>query len=608
MSQSEEIKAKLDIVEVIREYIPVKAVGANFQALCPFHNEKTPSFVISPDKQVWHCFGCGKGGDVFSFVMEKEGLSFIETLRLLAPKAGVVLKYENPEAYSKRNRLLDILELAAKYYAHLLQGDEGRLFREYLAKRGLKPETSEQWQLGCSPDAWDRLLQFLKSRPLSGQKYSEEEIFAAGLSIKREANSNSFRGGQYDRFRDRLMFPIRDANGNTIAFTARVNPAKEATEKMGKYINSPQTVVYDKSRVLFGLDRAKEAIRKEGQAIIVEGQMDVISCHQAGFSNVVAASGTALSAEQVALLKRFTNNISLCFDMDSAGQMAADRGIKEVLAQGLNLKVVTLPQGKDPDECLKSDLEGFRHALSAARPMLEYYFDKVSTGLDLGELDNKNKVRNLMFPMISLVPNKTEQGYWLKRISEELGFAEGDTREEFVAWKGQQKDSPKPLAASVPRLETPGREERLSELLLSLMIRFPENLGYVFANLEPEYIAGKLPARFYKNLVIYYNKTTLLDYSAFRRHLEEANDGEEAYLDRLALLGEKDFYDFTPEEGRAEIIKIIVELKKFGCQRRLARLEKQIAAAEKEGRSEDLGLLMLELRQLTEELKKINLD
>jgi len=608
MSQSEEIKAKLDIVEVIREYIPVKAVGANFQALCPFHNEKTPSFVISPDKQVWHCFGCGKGGDVFSFVMEKEGLSFIETLRLLAPKAGVVLKYENPEAYSKRNRLLDILELAAKYYAHLFQSDDGRPFREYLTKRGLKPETIEKWQLGCSPDAWDRLLQFLKSRPLSGQKYSEEEIFAAGLSIKREANSNSFRGGQYDRFRDRLMFPIRDANGNTIAFTARVNPAKEATEKLGKYINSPQTAVYDKSRVLFGLDRAKEAIRKANMAIIVEGQMDVISCHQAGFENVVASSGTALSAEQVALLKRFTSNISLCFDMDSAGQMAADRGIKEVLAQGLNLKVVTLPQGKDPDECLKSDPEGFRQAIQNARPMLEYYFDKVSAGLDLGNLDNKNKVRNLMFPMISLVPNQTEQGYWLKRVSEELGFAESDTREEFVTWKGQQKGSPKPVTPTAASPKAPGREERLSELLLALMIRFPEHLGYVFANIEPEYIAGTLPTRFYKNLVIYYNKTTLLDYSAFRRHLEEAGEGEEAYLDRLALLGEKDFYDFSQEEGRAEIIKIIVELKKFGCQRRLARLEKQIAVAEKEGRSEDLGLLMLELRQLTEELKKINLD
>jgi len=209
MSQVEDIKAKLDIVEVIREYVNVKAVGANFQALCPFHNEKTPSFVISPEKQIWHCFGCGRGGDVLSFVMEKEGLGFMETLRLLAPKAGVVLKYENPESYSERNRLLDILELAGKYYNHLLTTPTGAAAREYLIKRGLDEKTIADWQLGYSPDSWDSLYKFLKTRPLSGSKYTDEEIFLAGLITKKEGGR-----GYYDRFRDRIMFPIWDANNN----------------------------------------------------------------------------------------------------------------------------------------------------------------------------------------------------------------------------------------------------------------------------------------------------------------------------------------------------------------------------------------------------------
>jgi len=603
MSQSEEIKSKLDIVEVIREYTPVKAVGANFQALCPFHNEKTPSFVISPDKQIWHCFGCGRGGDVFAFVMEKESLGFMETLRLLAPKAGVVLKYENPEAYSKRNRLLDLLELAGKYYAHLLNKDTGKAAKEYLLKRDLKEETILDWSLGYSPDNWDSLFQFLKARPLTGKKYTDEEIFLAGLSIKKEGGR-----GYYDRFRDRIMFPIWDVNNNLIAFTARINPAKEKTEKMGKYINSPQTEVYDKSRVLFALNKAKNAIRKADLAIVVEGQMDAISCHQHGFTNVVASSGTALTTEQVSLIKRFTSNIALAFDMDKAGQMAADRGIREVLAQELNLKIIVLPNGKDPDECLRNNPDDFRQAVLNAKPMLEYYFEKVSADLDLEKLDNKTKVRDQMFIMIDLVTNKTEQGYWLKKISEELGFAESDTREEYLSWKGKQKTVATSKVKKVEaNTEYHSREERLSELLLALLVRFPDFINYALSNLEPESICGEEKNRFYKSLIIYYNKTASLDYTDFRFYLDNQSETAEKLLDKLILLGEKDFYSFDANQAKSEIIKIIVELKKYTCQRKIKKLEKIITLAEKEGRSEDLEILMLELKGLTDEIKKINL-
>ena len=594
MGQSEEIKSKLDIVEVIREYIPVKAVGANFQALCPFHNEKSPSFVISPDKQIWHCFGCGRGGDVFAFVMEKESLGFMETLRLLAPKAGVVLKYENPESYSERNRILDLMELSGKYYTHLLNSPAGQAATEYLLARGLTKETISTWHLGYSPDAWSNLYTFLKARPLSGKKFTDEEIFLSGLSIRKEGAR-----GYYDRFRDRIMFPIWDVNNNLIAFTARINPTKEKTEKMGKYINSPQTKIYDKSRVLFALNKAKSSIREQDLAIVVEGQMDVISCHQHGFTNVVASSGTALTTEQVSLLKRFTSNVALLFDMDDAGQMAADRGIKEVLAQELNLKIIVLKGYKDPDECLKNNPDDFKRAVEEAKPMLEYYFEKISAGLDLEKLDNKRLVSHKMFTMIDLVVNKVEQGYWLKKISEELGYFENDVREEFLKWRSNNSVVKKSGSAIRPETKPTEstREDKLAELLLALLVRFPELINYSASNLEPDELPRDLTG-FYKNVIIYYNKTASLAYDDFRLYLEKIGDQAEKFLDKLILLGEKDFYNLEPAQVKSEIMNIVSELKKYGKQGKIKKLQKEIARAEKENKAEELESLMNELKNL----------
>jgi len=597
MSQAEEIKSKLDIVEVIREYMPVRAVGANFQALCPFHNEKTPSFNISPDKQIWHCFGCGRGGDVFSFVQEKEGMSFPEVLRYLAPKAGVVLKYDNPEHNAKRNRILDIMALAGKYYAHVLGLPAGKKAAAYLAGRDLSDATIKDWQLGYSPDAWDELYKFLKARPLSGPKYTDEEIFAAGLIIKKDGGR-----GYYDRFRDRIMFPIWDVNNNIIAFTARVSPDKEKTEKLGKYINSPQTAVYYKSRVLFGLNKAKAAIREAGLAIVVEGQMDVITCHQHGFQNVVASSGTALTAEQVALLKRFTADIALLFDMDQAGQIAADRGIKEVLAAEMNLKIIVLPGAKDPDECLRHNPADFPAAVAAARPMLEYYFDKVSAGLDLDNMDNKRLVRDRMFAMINLVVSPTEQGYWLQRLGEALDFNDNDVREEFGKWREKpgvlkKTDGPADSAPAAVAAEA-SREDKLAERLFALLIRFPEFINYAVDSLAPELVASDALARFYRNLIIHYNKSASLEYDTFRSELAATDENAAKLLDKLVLLGEKDFYDYEAAAVKAEIINIIAELKKYDRQKQIQKLQKDITRAEQEGRQDDLSALMDNLKNL----------
>ena len=598
MSSAEEIKSKLDIVDVIREYIQVKAVGANFQALCPFHREKSPSFVISPDKQIWHCFGCGKGGDVLSFVQEMEGLSFPDTLRLLAPKAGVILKYESSQEYSKRGRILDCLQAAAKQGQYWLENDAtGKKMKAYLLKRGLSEETLKEWQVGYNPDAWTAMLEYLRS-----QKFKDEEIFAAGLA------GRSDRGSAYDRFRDRITFPIKDVSGNVIAFTARINPEKEKTIPGGKYINSPQTDVYDKSKVLFALHKAKKAIKERGFAIVVEGQMDAIACHQHGFTNTVASSGTALTAEQLLLLKRFSNNLALSFDMDNAGQLAADRGIREAMALDINLKIITLPEEyKDPDQCLQSNPDDFKQAVINSRPVMEYYFDKITTGKDLSKLADKKEVVKLMLNMIVKLSNKIDQEFWFKRLAESVGVSEQILRESVVIDKPTSRQTAQKTEMKTPVVEDAAvnRDERLADILLAILLKAPDYIPYAASNLEPEDILLENLSQFYKNLIIYYNKSAVLEYDAFRLYLQEQGDKSVEIVDRLALLAERDYYDYDDNQLKSELSKVLLELKKFSLKRRIKKLQDQIGAAEAGSDKTDLNNLMTEIKNLTEQLNSL---
>lgn len=420
MNQAEDVKNKLDIVDVIREYIPVKAAGANFKAKCPFHSEKTASFMISPEKQIYHCFGCGKGGDVISFVMEIEGLDFIEALKLLAPKAGITLKESIPGKHSKKNRLLSALDLASKYYhKSLTDTGSGKKMIEYLKKRGLSLETIEYWRIGYSQNSWDDLFMFLLNKG-----FNEREILEAGLILRKQKGS-----GSYNRFRDRIMFPISDINSNIIAFTGRINPYNEEAEQGGKYINSPETELFFKSKILYGLDKAKMDIREKDYAIIVEGQTDVILSNQAGFKNVVASSGTALTFEQLNMIKRYTNNIYLCFDMDQAGQMAADRGIVEALRLEMNIKVIVLPEGKDPAELINLDKDLFEKAISEAKPMMQYYLDKILSENDISKIEEKREASTKIVNILAKIINKVEQDFWLKKVSAFLDIPEAILRE-----------------------------------------------------------------------------------------------------------------------------------------------------------------------------------
>jgi len=621
MNQAEEIKSRLDIVEIIREYIPLKPAGINFRALCPFHREKTPSFIVSPEKQIWHCFGCGRGGDVFSFLMEIEGLGFAEVLRNLASRAGVTLKRQDPKLASQRNRLLDIMEAAVNYYHKSLDREAARGVRRYLTGRGLKEETIGAWQIGYSPDSWDDLINLLKKKG-----YSENEIFLAGLSTKKDN-----RPGFYNRFRDRIMFPIHDTNGAAVGLAARVRPEKEKEEKMGKYINSPATMIYDKSRILFGLDKVKMTIKNEDLAIIVEGQMDAITAWQNGFKNIIASSGTALTEGQIGLLKRYTNNIALGFDMDKAGQMAADRGVREAMAAEMNIKIIIIPSGKDPDECIRNNPEEWARAVKEAKPIMQYYFDKIFSGLNLEEVEDKRRAVKEMLPILAKLGNRIEQDFWLKKLAEKIEVEENILRETFMNLAKKEfrrPAAPKPENEPEDEKSRPGREEMLSELMLALAIRFSGLLAYIIDHIQPDQIAGSANKLFYRDLIIYYNnvigsesETTEAEislkvgYDDLKKWLEEnfsssvasENEGNSQLklLDRLVLLGDKDFYDIGEEKARGEIIKIIMALKRYYLIRRMKEIEKTIARCEEEGEGEKAGEMMEELKILSDEMREV---
>ncbi len=620
MQISDEIKSKIDIVEFIGEYISVQRAGSNFRALCPFHNEKTPSFMISPEKQIWHCFGCGKGGDIFSFLMEMEGLSFVEALRVLAPKAGVVLRAQNPEMTSKRNRILDILDLSRKFYHRsLLESPLAKSARVYLKNRGLSDEVIEEWQIGYSPDSWDDLINFLKSRG-----FTDKEIFLSGMSVQK-TGQNRF----YNRFRGRIMFPINDANANTVAFTARVSPEKEAQEKMGKYINSPQSLVYDKSKILFGLDKAKTQIKKQDFTILMEGQMDVITAHQFGFRNVVASSGTALTTEQVKTLKRYSSNIALAFDADSAGQMASERAIREAMAEDMNIKIIEVPNGKDPDECIRKDLPAWKNALKKSKQVMQYYFDKNLSKLDLSNIDNKRKATQIILPIIARLKNKMERDFWLREFSQKIDVDEHILRETLHRFLNKDKTKKVQSVQAPIKKQKKNREEQVLDLAFSLLFKFPFLFDYFVANFEEDWILDKDLKKLYINLIFYYNNErekslnqdlkNILDYKHFKAWLKEKtktnntdfSQNQIDLFDTLSLLGDKEFDGFDENSAKEELARMILFLKKIKLLKKKKSLEKQIADIEKtdlprQEKELKISELFTKLKILSEELNAQN--
>jgi len=469
-SIADKVKQQADIVRLVGDYVRLKKSGQNFVGLCPFHPEKTPSFAVHPVKQIYHCFGCGAGGDVFKFVMEMEKVAFPEALRLVAEKVGVRLPERAPrtpeeaKATRQRTALVKLHEQAAAFFAEQLESTkEGRLARAYLNDRGLDDETIKAFGIGYAPGAGDALLRRLRELGAS-----PEALAASGLVNKDPAYSGAGDRGLYDRFRRRVMFPIATESGRIVAFGGRALGESEGSGP--KYMNSPESPIYSKSRVLYNLHRAKEAVRKQNYAVLVEGYLDCIGAHTAGATNVVASCGTSLTPEQVKLLGRSTHNVVVNFDPDTAGVAATERSLNLLLEQGFQVRVLALPAGTDPDSFVRQQgAAAYREKLKESKPYLDYLAERARGDFDLHSQEGKIAALNFLLPYLARVPNKIRRAEWASELAQRLTIDEALVREELrrAAQERRTEIRLRPEAkAIVERGAAKPAERRLLQILL----------------------------------------------------------------------------------------------------------------------------------------------
>ena len=576
-SPIDEIKNRLNIVEVIGNYIKLQKTGANFRALCPFHSEKKPSFFVSPARQIWHCFGCSKGGSIFNFVMEIEGVEFGDALRILAQKAGIELKRQTPEysrLKSERQKLYEICELATKFFEKQLEESKiGKEAKKYLVGRGISEESIKKWRIGYSPDVWQGLSDFLTSRG-----YQKEEIEKAGLGLTSE------KGSFYDRFRGRIIFPIFDLNSQVIGFGGRIFKERDK-EEVAKYVNTPNTLLYDKSRVLYGLDKAKVEIRKKDFCILVEGYTDVIMSHRAGNENVVATSGTALTPYQLRILKRYSENLVTAFDMDIAGDSATKRGIDLAQLQGFNIKVIRLSEGKDAAEIILKNEEEWKEALENPKSILDFYFETTLSRFDRKTPEGKKEISKILLPVIKRIPNKIEQSHWIQELAKKLEVKEEDIAEELKKVKlSEEIYGLEP--EEIINLPQKSRKELLEERIVTLILRSPENLD-------------NLPQ---KDFHLFSPQIEQL-----LSHLKENPKGEVTKLapelgDLLNYLSLKTEIETIEVDFKEEFKDCLREIKSLEIKNKLAQISREIKAAEEEKDSKKIEKLIQEFNRYSKSL------
>ncbi len=459
----ERVRSQADIVQVISEYLTLKRAGGNFRALCPFHKEKTPSFMVSPSKQIFHCFGCGAGGNVFGFLMRQEGFTFPEAVRFLAERVGIQIKQEQiaPGQGELREQLLDLYEYARRFYHQcLLKSTKAERARKYLEQRQLSERAVKEFSIGYSPPEWDS---FLSAARKKGCK--EDLLLQAGLAKK------SAEGRVYDAFRNRIMFPIWGLSGKVIAFGGRA-----LGDDQPKYINSPETPIYHKGGILYNLNRAKKEISNKGSVIVVEGYTDVIRVVLGGIENVVASSGTAFTEAQARLIKRYAGEVVLVFDSDSAGIAAAGRGIEVLLAQDLAVRVAVLPSGTDPDEfVLENGAEAFGGIVDESRNFIEFHAESALAGENGAGVENKIKVANTLASLVGKIPDPIRREEYLRLVASRL-----DVRPEALRLTSQKGASGDMIEEEVKHGErTFKRQEDECLWLAKMMIERPESIGAV---------------------------------------------------------------------------------------------------------------------------------
>ncbi|HRY36993.1 MAG TPA: DNA primase [Candidatus Magasanikbacteria bacterium] len=594
MSDVQTIKDKIDVKQLIEEYLPMKKAGAYWKANCPFHHEKTPSFMISPEKQIWHCFGCGKGGDIFSFLQEIEGISFPEALKILADKAGVKLtqSFAAEVNKDKKNRLFEINSKAANFfYRFLLEMTPAKSAREYLEKRGVSKEMIENWQIGFIPDQWDLLTQYLLKRG-----FNIDDLIAAGLSLKKENNR-----GYFDRFRGRIMFPLSDVHGNIVGFTGRV--LVETENSGGKYVNTPQTEIYDKSRVLYGLNKAKQEIKSKDLAVLVEGQMDVVACHQAGMKNVIAASGTALTEEQIVLIKRFTKNLAMAFDADSAGENAAKRGIDTAITQGMNVKVIQIPKGagKDADECLKKNPEIWFEAVEKSKLIMEWFFERVLEKYSLQKPEEKRKAAGELLEQINKIPEKIEQDYWLQKMADKFSIQTEllrQTMRSFDKAKNSKQKSDNKLNTTEKNISElfNNRSKSLEEQLLAILMIKPGFLVDIKDKMKSDFFGFPEFRKLYEIIVNSYNNKADFGKETIMSAVMQNNERETIEL--LLMKGENDFGEKDIKELKEEFLKTFDEIFKEWVKNEREKIKLLLNEAQEKNDSEAMEKYFREFSEL----------
>jgi len=569
MGVIDEVKQRTDIVEVVSQYATLKKAGRTFRALCPFHSEKHPSFFVYPEQQSWHCFGaCNAGGDVFSFVMKKEGIDFGEALRLLAQKAGITIpsRFEPEAGKEERERLYQVNQAAAQYFHNLLlNSPAGEKPGEYFASRGLLPKTIADFQLGFSLNSWDALKQYLMERG-----YTEGELLTAGLVIESEA------GGTHDRFRNRLMFPIFDIRGRIVGFGARV-----LDDSLPKYLNSPQTLIFDKSNCLYGINLAAAAIRQQNLVVIVEGYMDVITAHQNGSNNVVASMGTSVTEKQVGTLKRLTRNMALALDADAAGEEAMLRAVGYENTLEAEVKVIILPRGKDPDDVIREAVKIWQNFLEEALPIVDYTFNMVTAELDLNTARGKSLAVDKLLPIIAEMKDAVRQAHYLQKLARLVKVNQHSLEATLGRIKPSQRrrQAKEPSQESVTQALHPLLSSPLEEYCLALLLQHPE-LKSRNEGLSPEYFENSENREIFTAWQQANAPSSLKDGldSAIWEHLDSlitrslpANQIEQKYANCVLRLREKFLRGL--EVRRAGVLAL--EAESGGTAAELAKLEEQ---------------------------------
>ena len=569
----DEVQARADIVEVVSRYVPLKRAGRHFKAHCPFHKERTPSFTVNPEKQIFHCFGCGVGGNVFSFVMQHDRLTFPEAVRQVADQVGVQLPERSGTADDQAQGLFALMDKASRFYERLLLAPQGQPARAYLASRGVSPKTTEIFRLGYVPEGWDHMLK--AARAAGGVE--DAQLEAAGLAVKGRS------GGLYDRFRNRLLFPITDIRGRVLGFGGRSMDGREP-----KYLNSPESAIYTKGRHLFGLTQAKDAIVERKTAVVVEGYFDCVVLADAGLAHVVSPLGTALTVDQAKLLKRYAEQVILAFDPDAAGENATLRGIDILVEAGLHVRIAQLPDGVDPDEFVrKAGLAGLEQLLAASLEIFEFLLDTATRRHPPTDAQGKVKAAQFVLPTISKVPDAMLRAEYVRLLAQRLRLEEEAVLRELSKIQPRGTVREPSVAVPVTQAIPPGPERMLAALVLDE----PSRLAQVRAHISVDDFTDGTLVRMLS--LIWDSDRPDAPTSAAQVVSRLAAEGYEASVESLVALA-----DIETDKTQA-LEKALQGMKKTISKRKQMQLLDRIRAAEQAG-------LQAEIRKLNAELDQLN--